>query len=85
MYELKGVDENGNNWKFSMVCSNPKYTNRYELIVSFNDAEFPISKYSTHQQAAETWAFLEKFCSKGTPFPKMDRIKRNKKEDKSNG
>lgn len=85
MSELKGNDEHGNEWSLKMSTTNPKYTNRYELILTFNGAEFPISRYSTHQRAAETWSFLEKFCKPGTPFEKMDRLKKIKKEEKENG
>lgn len=71
MPSVQGTDLNGNEWSLKMECSNPKYPNRFDLKIYFNQCDFTIGRYSTYAQAMETWKFLEKFCKEGTPFEKM--------------
>jgi hypothetical protein len=84
MAELKGIDAHGNDWKLSICVTNPRYTNRYELVFSFNGVDFPIRKYSTYQGALETWSFLKKLCKYGTNIEDIKRFPINTK-DSPNG
>lgn len=85
MPQLKGTDENGNEWSLRMECSNPKYPNRFDLKVHFNDCDYTICRYSTYLQAMESWRFLEKFSKEGTPFEKMPLPHKKPKKELEDG
>jgi len=85
MPSVKGTDQNGNEWTLKMETSNPKYPNRFDLKICFNQADFTICRYSTQLQAIETWSFIEKFCKEGTEFEKIERVNKKIKKEKENG
>ena len=85
MPSIKGIDLNGNDWALSLEAPNPRYPHRLDLKISFNQAEFVISRYTTQLQALETWSFIEKFCKPGTHFEKLERLNKKQKKEEENG